>query len=212
MERKSRGGQLDGQEEFWVSSFGQEYINRNDGAELHESNIQFFDGVFRRLGRGPASVLEFGSNIGLNYIALKQLFAPLEFTGVEINKEAHSHLELTGCRAVHSSIFDFESQESYDLTFTKGVLIHINPERLVEVYEKLYRYSKRYILIAEYFNPEPVEVVYRGHSGKLFKRDFAGEIMDMFEDLALVDYGFTWHRAQFPQDDITWFLMEKAAQ
>jgi spore coat polysaccharide biosynthesis protein SpsF len=41
---------------------------------------------------------------------------------------------------------------------------------------------------------------------------FAGEIMDRFEDLILVDYGFTWHRDEFPQDDITWFLMEKPAQ
>jgi spore coat polysaccharide biosynthesis protein SpsF len=57
---------------------------------------------------------------------------------------------MTGCRTFHSSIFDFESQESYDLTWTKGVLIHINPERLIEVYEKLYSYSKRYIFIAEY--------------------------------------------------------------
>ena len=143
---------------------------------------------------------------------MNELYSPLSFTGVEINKSAHSQLEMTGCKAVHSSIFDFESRESYDLTFTKGVLIHINPERLAEVYEKLYSYSKRHILVAEYYNPKPVEVVYRGHSGKLFKRDFAGEIMDRFEDLTLVDYGFTWHRDEYPQDDITWFLMEKPAQ
>jgi hypothetical protein len=43
-----------------------------------------------------------------------------------------------------------------------------------------------------------------------FKRDFAGEIMDRFPDLRLVDYGFVYHRdPQFPQDDFTWFLMEK---
>lgn len=204
--------ELDSQEEFWASSFGQDYIKRNDSAKLHESNVKFFEGVFRTLAGGPGSVLEFGSNIGLNYLAMKELFAPLDFTGVEINKVAHSHLELTGCRAVHGSIFDFQSQESYDLTFTKGVLIHINPERLEEVYEKLYSFSKKYILIAEYYNPQPVEVVYRGYSGKLFKRDFAGEIMNRFKDLALVDYGFSWHRGEFPQDDITWFLLEKSAK
>lgn len=212
LRRNLRVGQLDSQEDFWASSFGQEYINRNDGAKLHESNVKFFDSVFKKIGGGPGSVIEFGSNIGLNYLAMKDLYSPLAFTGVEINKSAHSQLEMTGCKAVHGSIFDFESQESYDLTFTKGVLIHINPERLDEVYEKLYSYSNKYILIAEYYNPQPVEVDYRGHSGKLFKRDFAGEIMDKFEDLTLVDYGFTWHRAEFPQDDLTWFLMEKPAQ
>lgn len=203
---------MDSQEEFWAGDFGEDYISRNNSLKLHESNVHFFESVFRKTQGGPSSVLEFGANIGLNYLAMKDLLSPLEFTGVEINKLAHSHLELTGCKAVHSSIFDFDEQKSFDLTFTKGVLIHINPERLGEVYEKLYTYSKQCILIAEYYSPNPVEVVYRGESGKLFKRDFAGELMEKYKDLTLVDYGFTWHRAQFPQDDITWFLMEKAAQ
>ena len=62
----------------------------------------------------------------------------------------------------------------------------------------------------EYYNPTPVEVTYRGNTGKLFKRDFAGELLDKYSDLELVDYGFIYHRDNcFPQDDITWFLMEK---
>ena len=75
--------------------------------------------------------------------------------------------------------------------------------------KKLYDYSARYILVAEYYNPTPVEVEYRGNTGKLFKRDFAGEIMDMYSDLKLVEYGFLYHRDIFPSDDATWFLMEK---
>jgi len=74
----------------------------------------------------------------------------------------------------------------------------------------LYALSQRYILIAEYYNPVPVEVSYRGNSGKLFKRDFAGEMLDRYADLQLLDYGFGYHRdSQFPVDDITWFLLEK---
>jgi spore coat polysaccharide biosynthesis protein SpsF len=65
-------------------------------------------------------------------------------------------------------------------------------------------------LICEYYNPSPVAIPYRGHSDRLFKRDFAGEMLEMFADLKLVDYGFAYHRdPAFPQDDITWFLMEK---
>jgi spore coat polysaccharide biosynthesis protein SpsF len=53
-------------------------------------------------------------------------------------------------------------------------------------------------------------VSYRGHADRLFKRDFAGEMMDMYPDLFLVDYGFAYRRdPSFPQDDISWFLMEK---
>lgn len=71
-------------------------------------------------------------------------------------------------------------------------------------------YVARYILIAEYYNPVPVEVSYRGNSGKLFKRDFAGEMLDRYSDLQLLDYGFSYRRdPQFPTDDINWFLLEK---
>ena len=52
-------------------------------------------------------------------------------------------------------------------------------------------------------------VEYRGYSEKLFKRDFAGEMIDKFPSLEIVNYGFSYHRANFPQDDITWFLLEK---
>ena len=102
------------------------------------------------------------------------------------------------------------SEEGVDLVFIRGVLIHISPDALDEVYEKLYKLSKRYILISEYYNPNPVAIEYRGHTNKLFKRDFCGEVLDKYPDLKLIDYGFVYHRDPvFPQDDITWFLLEK---
>jgi pseudaminic acid biosynthesis-associated methylase len=92
----------------------------------------------------------------------------------------------------------------------KGVLIHINPAELPQVYDKLVSATGRYLLVAEYYNPVPVDILYRGHSDRLFKRDFAGEIMDRHVQMKLLDYGFVYHRdPQFPDDDFTWFLMEK---
>jgi spore coat polysaccharide biosynthesis protein SpsF len=65
-------------------------------------------------------------------------------------------------------------------------------------------------MVCEYYNPTPVEVRYRGYDHALFKRDFAGELLDAFPQLSLVDYGFTWHRdTTAPLDDSTWFLLEK---
>lgn len=63
----------------------------------------------------------------------------------------------------------------------------------------------------EYYNPIPVEISYRGNSDKLYKRDFAGEMMDMFNDLRLLDYGFVYHRDSIHrnENDLNWFLMEK---
>jgi spore coat polysaccharide biosynthesis protein SpsF len=108
------------------------------------------------------------------------------------------------------SLLDFHSDRTFDLTFTKGVLIHINPDRVADAYASLVRSSRRYVMVCEYYNPSPVEVTYRGHEHALFKRDFAGEILDAYPELRLVDYGFTYHRdPQFPLDDSTWFLMEK---
>jgi spore coat polysaccharide biosynthesis protein SpsF len=104
-------------------------------------------------------------------------------------------------------------KSKYDFALIKGVLIHINPDYLGKVYDMLYSSTSCYICIAEYYNPKPVEVTYRGHEGKLFKRDFAGEMMDKFPDLKLLDYGFVYHRDyHFPQDDTTWFLLEKTGK
>jgi pseudaminic acid biosynthesis-associated methylase len=108
------------------------------------------------------------------------------------------------------SILVYEPARSFDLVLIKGVLIHINPDTLPDVYDKLHQAVGKYLLVAEYYNPSPVAISYRGHSDKLFKRDFAGEIMDRHPDLVLIDYGFAYRRdPNFPQDDITWFLMEK---
>jgi len=82
---------------------------------------------------------------------------------------------------------------------------------LPRVYDLLHLASQRYICMVEYYNPSPVTIPYRGEANKLFKRDFAGEMLDRFSDLRLVDYGFSYHRDNnFPQDDLTWFLLEKS--
>jgi len=91
-------------------------------------------------------------------------------------------------------------------------LIHINPEALPKVYDALHRATGKYLLVCEYYNPTPVTIPYRGHGDRLFKRDFCGELLDRHRDLSLRDYGFCYRRdPAFPQDDITWFLMEKRA-
>ena len=92
------------------------------------------------------------------------------------------------------SIFDYPVKAKADLALIKGVLIHINPDMLNVVYDKLYEASSKYILVCEYYNPAPVSIPYRGHDDRLFKRDFAGEILERFSDLSLVDYGFAYRR------------------
>jgi len=199
------------QEKFWAGDFGDKYISRNKSEECLASNLNFFSKAFNQLGR-PNSLIEFGANIGMNLRAIKLLFPTIDLFGIEINKNAADELaKLIGQENVfNGSIFDFETTKKCDVSLIKGVLIHINPEMLTLVYEKLYNTSNRYILICEYYNPSPVTVNYRGHNDRLFKRDFAGEMLEKYVDLKLVDYGFCYKRDKaFPQDDVTWFLLEK---
>ena len=199
------------QEIFWSGDFGDDYIDRNQGDQLLASNLNFFNDALSSCTK-IQSCVEFGANIGMNLRALQLLFPGIHCSGIEINKTAAAELgNLIGHDAVfNGAISDFEPNKQADLALIKGVLIHINPQQLGVVYEKLYETSSRYILVAEYYNPSPVSISYRGHSDKLFKRDFAGEMLDIYPNLDLVDYGFAYHRDnKYPQDDITWFLMEK---
>jgi len=199
------------QEEFWTSSFGDAYVDRNKSERLLASNLKFFSDALNVAG-SVGSVIEFGSNVGMNLRALKLLYPEQTQFGIEINAKASLELKshVGDENVFHGSIFDFDSSTRYELSLVKGVLIHINPEMLPAVYEKLYNLSDRYILICEYYNPVPVSITYRGHQDRLFKRDFCGEMLDKYPDLNLLDYGFSYKRdPSFSQDDITWFLLKK---
>lgn len=199
------------QEKFWAGDFGTEYIQRNQGDAFLASNLDFFAKALRQ-ARGIKSCIEFGANIGINLKALKLLHPGIDTHAIEINADAAKHLAavIPSDQIYNTSILDFSPQRQWDLTLIKGVLIHMNPEVLSQVYDKVFAACGRYLLVAGYYNPAPVAISYRGHSDRLFKRDFAGEIMDRHPQMQLVDYGFAYRRdPNFPQDDITWFLMEK---
>lgn len=198
------------QEKFWAGEFGDNYVDRNVGEKLIASNTALFSKVLRNT-QNVKTVLELGPNIGLNLIAINTLLPQAEISGVEINKKACNALSTLGfVHVINESLLSLSLDSVYDFVFAKGVLIHQPPDKLQDVYELMYNASNRYIFIAEYYNPVPAEVSYRGHDSVLFKRDFAGEIIDKHMDLKLVDYGFVYHRDNnFPGDDFNWFLMEK---
>lgn len=198
------------QEEFWAGDFGDEYIGRNRGKNIVIANIALFSKILSRTV-SINSILEYGANIGLNLKAIRELIPVAQISAIEINKKAVEELnKLKYVNVFHESVLDYEPDILYDFVFIKGVLIHIKPDFLPLIYERLYTSSKRYICLMEYYNPTPVEVTYRGHSEKLYKRDFAGEIMDKYPDLQLIDYRFVYKRDNvFPLGDFTWFLLEK---
>jgi len=197
------------QEKFWAGEFGNQYIGRNKSEQLFHSKVAMWARMLRS-ANGVGSIRELGCNIGLNLLALKRLRPEIELSGYEINETAaKAAADLGVARIVNGTILDKIEDSKVDLTFTAGVLIHIHPDHLKSVYENLVNGSNRYVLVAEYYNPSPVTITYRGHSDRLFKRDFAGDLIDSY-GLKLVDYGFVYKRDNWaPQDDITWFLLEK---
>ena len=200
----------DEQECFWASTFGDEYTDRNNETII-ANKVCFFEKVFQKITVNSA--FEIGCNRGLNLIALNNINKNLILNGIEINEKAFNIIKQKNiCTNLYNdSFFNFDvTSDKYDIVFTKGVLIHINPERLGLFYDKMYHLSNRYILIAEYYSKTPQEVEYRGNSEKLFKRDFCSEIMNRHKNLKLIDYGFIYHKdPSYPLDDITWFLLEK---
>lgn len=200
---------------FWSGPFGDDYITRNQSSDLVRNNEWLFRKALSPIfWANPCRILEFGPNIGMNILAMMRI-APLakcEFAGVEVNAKACEALRKLGVETHETSMLDPARPwgEGYDLVLSKGVLIHLRPESLPQAYDAIHAASRKHIFIAEYFSQTPREIPYRGESGRLWARDFAGEMLDRFEDLKVVDYGFAWKRdPNAPQDDITWTLMSK---
>lgn len=198
------------QEQFWRGDFGDQYHKRNINAVVN--NADLFVSILGRNTLKFGSVLEFGAGTGMNLEALAGLVQDIETIAVEINPDAIASLMVNRSisATIASSILDFKPGEvTADLVLTKGLLIHIAPDDLPKAYEVLHASTREWLLVCEYFCTRPREINYRGHEGKAWARDFAGEMLDAYKDLELMDYGFRYRRDQFPQDDLTWFLMRK---
>ena len=192
-----------------MGNFGEDYIARNNSDDFLASNLFLFGQVLSNFAKKPITCLELGANIGMNLKALNLLVPGCRYTGVEVNPTAFEELVRNGAEGYCSSIEDFETDLKYDLVFTKGVLIHLNPDSLLETYRKMASLSREYVMICEYFNPTPVGIDYRGHKDKLFKRDFAGEFLDANPGFDQISEGFISQRNIFSQDNVTWTLFRR---
>lgn len=168
-----------------------------------------FDKILSRT-QGVTSAIEFGANIGNNLRALADLLPQADLHSIEINATAAAEIRALGVPRWRWPRCWTSSPRAAGICRSPRGPDPPAPTVLPAVYEKLVAASSRYVMVCVYYNPSPVEVTYHGHEHALFKRDFAGEILDAHPELVLVEYGFTYHRdPQHPLDDSTWFLMEK---
>ena len=150
------------QEEFWAGEFGSEYVGRNQDDAVLAGRTHLMSKALSRAQR-IGSAVEFGANIGMNMHALRRLLPDVELAAIEINPDAAAELaKIEGLTLYLGSILEARVDRLYDLALIVGVLIHINPDALPTVYDNLHAASSRYILVVEYYSPNPMSVVYRG--------------------------------------------------
>ncbi len=200
------------QSSLWQSDFGDAYISRNNGPDIVRSNRYFFSQIFDHLDSKPESIFEIGASVGLNLDAIRDLIPSISLGAVEVNSKACDELRKKNIETYESSIEDWiPATSQWDLSFSKGVLIHLNPQSLESTYTKLARTSKKWVLICEYFSRSVTELEYRGQTRALYKRDFAAEFLQYNKDFVFHAAGFSSRLSEHPQDDLTWFLLKRAS-
>lgn len=181
----------------WSSEFGIEYTARNPhtfelmdeiyrkqfGLTRTQLNLTFLDNLDRSI-----KILEVGSNvgtqlIGLQKIGFKNLYGiEIQPYAVEISKQNTKNINI-----INGSALDIPFKDSgFNLVFTSGLLIHINPDDINTVMKEIYRCSLEYIWGFEYYADIYSEVPYRGRSNLLWKGDFAKLYQNGFRDVELV--------------------------
>jgi len=198
----------------WAGDFGAEYTARNVASK---DALRSRTMMWARIGQAfhddpPRTILEVGCNLGINLRVLSQLF-DVELSAIEPNPVARETLAKDGVLAPKKIYAGFGdnipvADGAVEMSFTSGVLIHVDPARLDATMDEIHRVTSKYIMCAEYFSPRAETLSYRGRDGLLFRNDFGGLYMDRFPGLRLVDYGFFWKRAT-GLDDVTWWLFRK---
>jgi pseudaminic acid biosynthesis-associated methylase len=202
----------------WAGEFGKEYTDRNAlsfeerealykknyGLTRTELNERFLKGINRTI-----RILEVGSNVGDQLLGLQKMgFSNLY--GIELQKYAVklSKSRTRNINIIEGSVFDIPFKDRYfDLVFTSGLLIHINPCDIAIAIKEIHRCTKEYIWGLEYYAENYTEILYRGQKNLLWKADYARLYLEQFGDLELV---MEEHLKYLDNDNLdTMFLIRK---
>jgi pseudaminic acid biosynthesis-associated methylase len=204
------------QQDFWSGAFGKGYNDRNTytlkgfdafykrtwGVTRTAMNRRFLNGLRIR------NVLEVGANIGLQLRHLQaQGFDNLY--GVEIQWDAVERAKHLTRRIniIQGSAFDLPFKDEYfDLVFTSGVLIHINPKDHSQALREMYRTSRKYLWGFEYFAERQTEIPYRGNRNVLWKTNFPKVVQRACPKLKLVKKEFFPYRDGSGNKDVMYLF------
>ena len=137
------------QEDFWKSRINLNYAQDNAEFERDLGIEAWNRMLFQVISLEINSYLDCGSNMGRNIVFLQEILPLASSNIIEIALEPFDV-----CKQRYKiddsflgSIKNAKFEESFDLVFTSGVLIHINPDDLIETMANMFRLSSRYILI-----------------------------------------------------------------
>ncbi|MCW3077114.1 MAG: hypothetical protein JWO32_1723 [Bacteroidetes bacterium] len=185
------------QTNFWEGEFGKEYTDRNSftkeglnnyyltnyGISKDKLNEEFLGELKRDI-----KILEVGCNIGIQLASLQNMgFTNL--TGIELQDYAvqKSKTLTSGIKIQQGSGFDIPFKDnSFDLVYTHGVLIHINPNDLSKIMGEMIRVSSKFIWGFEYYNEETQQIKYRGHDGFMWKADYSSLFQKLDPSLKVI--------------------------
>jgi pseudaminic acid biosynthesis-associated methylase len=207
--------------DFWAGEFGDEYTVRNASHDQIVIRERFFLKVINIAGSRDKTAIEFGTNIGLNLMALTSIgFDESLLCGVEINElaAAEARKNLPNASILCSNVDDcgIDKYDLFDYVVSMGFLIHQDSERLPGVLDVMFNACavNGHMIIAEYFAPEETEVDYRGNAGKLWRRDYGGMILRRFAGkTSMVNYGFaSKDDPMMPMDNINYWVIRRTAE
>jgi pseudaminic acid biosynthesis-associated methylase len=203
----------------WMGKFGAEYTNRNIFSPKELDNLYLTNyGISRTTLNNEflkdtivnsSLVLEIGSNIGNQLLMLQKMGfnnlygIELQSYAVELSKKRTNEINI-----IQGSAFDIPFKDTFfDLVFTSGLLIHLNPINIKDALKEIYRCARKYIWGFEYWSDDYSEVIYRGNNELLWKTDFAKLYLETFDDLVMVK----WKKIRYVDNDNIdlMFLLEK---
>ena len=209
--------------DLWKGKFGDDYSDRNpitaEDIENRKTAWVQIIALIHNSKKTPyifsSSFFEMGAGTGRNIISLHKLYIQNNMPGPKLFAEEpndRTRAVLIGnAKEIGANLRIVNEKEKMpsgiaDITFTSGVLIHIPPNELIDQMKELYRLSKKYIVIMEYFSPELREIQYHGEKA-LWLNDFGSIMLDNF-GVTCLSCGFFWKRTT-GLDNLTYWIFEK---
>ena len=142
------------QADAWTNAHGMKYVVHHLKEDWQKSRVEKWRQILSHFP-DATSCFEIGCNIGTNLRTIRHCRPEAVVSGLEINPYAALEAE----KISNGDVFlgeiashDFK-HEQYDLVFSRGVLIHINPDKIEEVITKMISAASKYLLIWENYSP-----------------------------------------------------------